>query len=210
MRNGSHWSSIVFEKGLFLTQIVKDFRPEALYYASESTQILQQGCFSFIIRWPILMTNWDQIFIGLLFYAYVGIHQVGLLVFDNYQRCVPSAFRPELSTVFGTYVKPSQVSSLAPLLQQWASEWVIHWLLFRTAAFRSHLSDSSIYWSLLCSDQFNCFECLLLKLPTLDCIFMIVLYIVCIFVWLFLMHVFMTVKTLFMFTWWINKSYLII
>ena len=33
------------------------------------------------------MTNWAQIFTGLLFYAYDGIHQVRTLVFDNYQTC---------------------------------------------------------------------------------------------------------------------------
>ena len=33
-------------------------------------------------------TNRAQIFTGLLFYAYyVEIHQVGRLVFDNYQQC---------------------------------------------------------------------------------------------------------------------------
>ena len=31
------------------------------------------------------MTNWAQIFTGLLFYGYDGIHQVRRLVFDNYQ-----------------------------------------------------------------------------------------------------------------------------
>ena len=33
------------------------------------------------------MTNLAKIFTGLLFYAYVGIHQVRRLVFDNYQTC---------------------------------------------------------------------------------------------------------------------------
>ena len=33
------------------------------------------------------MTNWAQIFTGLLFYGYDGIHQVRRLVFDNYQMC---------------------------------------------------------------------------------------------------------------------------
>ena len=33
------------------------------------------------------MTDWAQIFTGLLFYAYDGIHQVRRLVFDNYQTC---------------------------------------------------------------------------------------------------------------------------
>ena len=34
-----------------------------------------------------LMTNQAQIFTGLLCYACVGIHQVGRLIFANYQRC---------------------------------------------------------------------------------------------------------------------------
>ena len=33
------------------------------------------------------MTNFAQMFTGLLFCAYVGIHQVRRLVFDNYQTC---------------------------------------------------------------------------------------------------------------------------
>ena len=33
------------------------------------------------------MTNWAQIFTGLLFYGYDGIHQVIRIVFDNYQSC---------------------------------------------------------------------------------------------------------------------------
>ena len=33
------------------------------------------------------MTNWAQIFTGLVFYAYVGIHQARILVYDNKQTC---------------------------------------------------------------------------------------------------------------------------
>ena len=33
------------------------------------------------------MTDWAQISTGLLFNAYVEIHQVRRLVFDNYQQC---------------------------------------------------------------------------------------------------------------------------
>ena len=44
----------------------------------------QQGWFfSFII----FLTNWSQMLVpGLLFDAYVGIHQVRILVFENYQK----------------------------------------------------------------------------------------------------------------------------
>ena len=38
------------------------------------------------------MTDWAQIFTGLLFYAYVEIHQLWRLVFDNYQL-VYTAFK---------------------------------------------------------------------------------------------------------------------
>ena len=33
------------------------------------------------------MTNWAQMFTGLLFCAYVEIHQVKILIVDNYQTC---------------------------------------------------------------------------------------------------------------------------
>ena len=48
---------------------------------------MQQGCFFFHYSLATSMTNWVKIFTDLLFYAYVGIHQVRILVFDNYQRC---------------------------------------------------------------------------------------------------------------------------
>ena len=43
-----------------------------------------------------LDTMGSQIFTGLLFYAYVEIHQVRRLVFDNYQRC-PVSLSPRLA-----------------------------------------------------------------------------------------------------------------
>ena len=45
------------------------------------------GCVFFHYFFANSMTNWAQIFTGLLFYAHVGIRQVRILVFDNYQRC---------------------------------------------------------------------------------------------------------------------------
>ena len=57
-------------------------------HASESTQLVRQGCFFFHFSLPTLTTNWAQIFTGLLFYEYVEIHQVRRLVFDNYQTCL--------------------------------------------------------------------------------------------------------------------------
>ena len=50
-----------------------------------------QGCFFFHYYLATSTTNWAQIFTGLLFYAYVEIHQVRRLVFDNYQQCPVSS-----------------------------------------------------------------------------------------------------------------------
>ena len=72
-------------KRQFLTKIIKDFW--SLLFIYESTQICQQGCFFFHHFLATSMTNVAQIFTGLLIYAYVGIHQVRRLVFDNYQTC---------------------------------------------------------------------------------------------------------------------------
>ena len=56
------------------------------------------------------MTNLAQIFIGLLLYAYVGIHQVGRLVFDNYQRCTFALIWRRRSRVFANNTQtPIQV-----------------------------------------------------------------------------------------------------
>ena len=46
---------------------------------------VQQGWFFFHHFLAISMTNWAQIFTGLLFYAYDGIYHVGTLVLYNYQ-----------------------------------------------------------------------------------------------------------------------------
>ena len=40
------------------------------------------------------MTDWAQIYTGLLFYAYVEIHQQWRLDFDNYQQS--SAFKQDM------------------------------------------------------------------------------------------------------------------
>ena len=45
-----------------------------------------KGVFSCIILLQIRWAIWAQIFTGLLFYAYVGTHQVRTLVFDNYPK----------------------------------------------------------------------------------------------------------------------------
>ena len=43
------------------------------------------GCFFFHYYLASSMTDWAQTFTGLLFHAYVEIHQLWRLVFDNYQ-----------------------------------------------------------------------------------------------------------------------------
>ena len=58
--------------------------------ASESTQLVRQGCLFLPCYYlATSTTNWVPILTGLLFYAYVGIHQlVRRLVLDNnYQMC---------------------------------------------------------------------------------------------------------------------------
>ena len=73
-------------KRQFLAQILKDFRPE-VFCKSESTQICTtRVCFLLSNS----TTNLFTILTDLLLYAYVGIHQVRVLVFDNFQK-VPSA-----------------------------------------------------------------------------------------------------------------------
>ena len=44
-----------------MQQIIKDFRPEAFYYASESTQLVWQWCFLFHYSLATSMTNWVKI-----------------------------------------------------------------------------------------------------------------------------------------------------
>ena len=55
--------------------------------ASKSTQLVWQGCFFFRLSLATSTTNWVQHSTCLLFYAYVEIHQVRRLDFDNHQKC---------------------------------------------------------------------------------------------------------------------------
>ena len=62
---------------------------------------MRQGCFFFHYSLATLTTNWDQIFTGLLFCAYVETHQVRRLVYDNYRRCpVSLKILPVIKTIF--------------------------------------------------------------------------------------------------------------
>ena len=56
------------------------------FQASGSSQSDATRVF-FHILFATSTTNWVQIFTGLLFCAYLEIHKVRILVFDNYQRC---------------------------------------------------------------------------------------------------------------------------
>ena len=68
------------------------------FNASEGTQFVQQGCLFFHVSLANSTTNWVKIFPGLLFYAYVEIHQVRRLVFDYYQKCPVSLRAWTIST----------------------------------------------------------------------------------------------------------------
>ena len=60
------------------------------------------------------MTDWAQISTGLLFDAYVGIHQVRIRVFDNYQY-VNSAFKffpLKIMEIFDTQRDPYRIVCL--------------------------------------------------------------------------------------------------
>ena len=61
------------------------------------------------------MTHWAQIFTGLLFYAYVEIHQVRRLLFDNYQKW--NCQRPVFSLV--------KTCENLKSISHWSSERVI-------------------------------------------------------------------------------------
>ena len=88
VRNGSLWINMVFEKEVIFHKF--DFKTSELDFEvskssiSEHTTLCDNCVFSFIIS-ETSMTNWAQIFTGLLFYAYVEKHHVRRLVFDNYQ-----------------------------------------------------------------------------------------------------------------------------
>ena len=91
MRNGSLWSDLVFEKkGNFPRIWLRDLMfiiwgPEIKHLKAHN--FVWRGCFFFHSSIATSTTNWVQIFTGLLFYAYVEIHQVRRLVFDIYQQC---------------------------------------------------------------------------------------------------------------------------
>ena len=60
---------------------------EALLRIKKDTKYCNKAVF-FPYSLAKSMQNLARIFTGLLFYAYVGIHQVRILVFDNCQICL--------------------------------------------------------------------------------------------------------------------------
>ena len=83
------YSNVVFRKEVIShSNIYKFFGPESLIRRLKARKFVQKKWF-FLFHYSrtTWMTNWVQIFTDLLFYAYVGIHKVRVLVFDNYQRC---------------------------------------------------------------------------------------------------------------------------
>ena len=55
-----------------------------------------------------MLKFWAQMFTAVLFYAYVGIHQVRILVFDNYQTCLVN---------FTTFIASNHTSGARTILK---------------------------------------------------------------------------------------------
>ena len=106
VRNGSLWSDVVFEKEVIFHEF--DFETSSLEFEVTKSSIWKhttscdKGVFVFHSYLATPTTNQAKIFTGLLFYAYVEIHQVRRLVFDNYQKCT-------LSLSSDSYFFPSSV-----------------------------------------------------------------------------------------------------
>ena len=83
VRNSSLWSDVVFEKEVIFHEF--DFVTSSLEFGVSKSSIRKhttscdKGVF-FHYYLATSTTDWAQIFTGLLFYAYVGIHQLWRLV----------------------------------------------------------------------------------------------------------------------------------
>ena len=87
MRNGSLWSE-VFEKEVISHSNIQRLQAWSLLLVIwKHTILCNRSVFYFHNSLATPMTNWVQIFTDFLFYEFVGIHQVRILVFDNYQMC---------------------------------------------------------------------------------------------------------------------------
>ena len=81
VRNGFLWIDLVFEKEVIFREFgFQDLRSRI--WGLDIKHLKAHNVFHYYLATS--KTNWAQIFIGLLFYAYVEIHQVRRLVFDIY------------------------------------------------------------------------------------------------------------------------------
>ena len=85
MGNDSLWSNVDFEKEVFSHWNIKRLLAWCLLFLSESTQIRPTRVFFFLSSFSRNFDDQLSQYWGLLCYAYVGIHQLRRLVFDNYQ-----------------------------------------------------------------------------------------------------------------------------
>ena len=96
-----HWEKRLPLKDIvFETDVISHWNIKRLkaWRHLKAHKFVQQGCFSFLILL-------QPIFTDLLFYAfYVEIHQVRILVFDNYRRC-PVSLTARLPTISQKYFK---------------------------------------------------------------------------------------------------------
>ena len=87
VRNGSFWSNVVFEKGVIFRKFYFETSDLEFEVSKSSirkcTTLCDKGDFFFHYYLAVSTTVRAQIFTGLLFYAYVEIHQVRRLVFDK-------------------------------------------------------------------------------------------------------------------------------
>ena len=94
--------NVVFKKEVIYHSSYKILQLKTLNIRLKAHKVMQQGCFFFRYYLATSTTNLAQIFTGLLFYAFVGIHQVRLLVFDTYQTCPLSSTFKCFDAVFVT------------------------------------------------------------------------------------------------------------
>ena len=87
VRNGYLWSNVVLEKEVISHSSIKWLQAWSLLLGMWKHTTCVTSVFLFQYSLATLTTNWVKILTDLIFYAYVGIHQVRILVFDNYQRC---------------------------------------------------------------------------------------------------------------------------
>ena len=94
------FSGIVsFEKDVTFHSIIKRLQAWSLFTRHlKAHKLVQQGCFFFHYSLATSMTNWALIFTGVLFYAYVDIHQVRIQVYCLWHL-------PNMSMVPLNYVK---------------------------------------------------------------------------------------------------------